>query len=472
MASGGFGMTDPTVEVQRTVVLTAHPLQRVGAFALGWLAGVNHPDRLGAKAFDEASAAVTEAMVEATGKASGNDEGAFFLKVSHSFFPNSPMNHPARAKAGKNAVAGVRSWQTMPEPESWPGVSCALCGRDAVGFYGNSDMALAASASHRNTVPDGHSGTALCWPCVTSFHALPFGCRLTGGSSTALHSYDDDFLSDVVELQVRTNRNHITLGQPVAKGGPSPKADAMDRLRAYERRLATGVELLVFTNYNGKAALQISKLDHPTALWLRSTRAAGADGWRELCQAHGPEKISGTARLASSIFDHPRRVISTTARHLLAQAESVPIWKKTAPNLAPICRTYVLKVLMMKPIDEERLRALGHNIAAVIYAENSAGRLKAFRSDFNDSRRRRSMLQRMAVDWLLDKKRDGALLTADQLLLLLDHENSWLHRDYLTITIFERLAELGYNPHDADEVAEESAAEPIRAIEENSEGDM
>ncbi len=32
------------LDIQRTVVLTAHPLQRVGAFALAELVKVEHPD--------------------------------------------------------------------------------------------------------------------------------------------------------------------------------------------------------------------------------------------------------------------------------------------------------------------------------------------------------------------------------------------------------------------------------------------
>lgn len=42
------------MDAQRTVVLTPHPLQRVGAFALAELGGVEHPDQLRPEEFDQA----------------------------------------------------------------------------------------------------------------------------------------------------------------------------------------------------------------------------------------------------------------------------------------------------------------------------------------------------------------------------------------------------------------------------------
>lgn len=463
-------MTEAT-SAQQQVVLTAHPLQRIGAFALACLVDVDHPQSLDAGGFARACGLITEAMVEATVKASSNDEGAFFLKVSFSFFPNSPINHSSRKSRGKDPVEGVRAWRTIPASESWPNTGCALCGRAAVGFYGSTDVPLAASISHRNTVPNGHAGMALCWPCVMSFHALPFGCRLTGGASTALHSYDDDFMSDVVYDQVEANQRHLTLGQPVAKGVPQLKTDAVRRLRSYERRVSTGVELLAFTNYNGKAALDISSLDHPTALWLRSTNAAGARGWKQLCDAHATADTPGLVRVARALFDDRDRIISNVRQYLVARERQVLLWRALIPDLASICRSYVMDVLNMKPNDEQQLQALAKNLATVIYKDGhgTAGDLRAFRSDFIDARRRRAVLQKYAMEWLLTGN-DGALISPYQWLLLMEHDRAWVHRDYVIISLFAHLDVLGFAPADRQDVAAQVAEETTDSTD-DGEGD-
>ena len=458
-------MSDP----QQIVVLTPHPLQRVGAFALASLAECDHPANMTPADFVAASKLITDVMADAATKPDGKGDGAFFLKTSFSFFPNSPINHSTRSKGGKDPAAGVRQWRTMPDPESWPGVPCALCGRRAVAFYGNTDMALAASTSHRNTVPDGHAGTALCWPCVTSFHALPYGCKLTGGQSSVVHSYDDQFLSDVVDDQVAINEQHVTLGHPVGKSVESARVTAIKRLRSYGGPLSTGIELLVFTNFNGKAALEVSKLDHPTSLWLRSTGMAGARGWRELVQAHRGQKASGLERLAYNLFGPQQRVIGAAAGYLERASTDPPMLKRDAGDLASICRSYLTKVLNVNETDQHELDVLAEKLAdQFVRQKKSAGQLKGFRVDFNSKRRRNRLVQE-ALGWLLDEDTQGSLISPRQFTLLEGHERSWLYRNYLLIALFEQLAVKGFNPTDAAEVASELADEPI---EEDSEGDQ
>ena len=457
-------MSDP----QQTIVLTPHPLQRVGAFAMSSLAGCDHPETMTSEDFATASRTITDAMAAAAVKAGSNDDGAFFLKASYGFFPNSPINHATRFKNGKDPVVGVRQWRTMPEPQTWPGVPCVLCGREAVDFYGNTDMALAASTSHRNTVPNGHDGTALCWPCVSAFHALPYGCVLTGGQSSVLHSYDDRFLSQTVKQRVKLNKQHITLGQPVTKAVRTPRATSIERIRGYDKRLKTGVELLVFTNFNGKAALDVSKLDHPTSIWLRSTGSAGARGWQALIQAHRGDKTPGIERLAYNLFGPQHQVISAAAGYLERASTNLPLLHRVAGDLAFICRSYASKVLNVKETDQNELNELAGKLADHFMWQKSGGKLKAFRADFN-SNRRRAALERMAMEWLFDETTTGSLISGRQFTLLEGHENAWLYRKYLLIVLFEQLATRGFKPDDAKDVAEEIADEPI---DEDSEGEQ
>lgn len=216
---------EATVAEQVRIVLTAHPLQRVGAFALaadhpsiGSVADVPAPEDLGPDAFGHAVTTMARHAADAA-EAGRTGRDSFWLKASGAFFPNSKMNH--RPTLGKRTRAEndqrVHEWRTMPEPARWPGVPCALCGRSAVGFYGKVDVPLADAAGYCNTTARGHLGLALCWPCVCCFHALPYGTRLTGGPSAAVHSWDDAFLRSATVRQVGRTRRQIA-----AEAGPEP----------------------------------------------------------------------------------------------------------------------------------------------------------------------------------------------------------------------------------------------------------
>ncbi|WP_434581981.1 hypothetical protein [Carbonactinospora thermoautotrophica] len=286
-------------EQQHRLVLTAHPLQRVGAYALAELTGAEEPEKVTPEGFRTAVEKMTADAVRAAKVRDTKAPDGFWLKVSLSFFPNSKMNHNAQLKKSDEELdAGIREWRTPPELASWPGVRCVLCGREAVGFYGKVDVPLAESHLYRNTTPRGHAGLALCWPCVCSFHALPYGCRLTGGPSIALHSWDERFLARVVSRQVERNHQHIVLGRAADKI-PAREVVALHALRHYGERLTAGVELLVFSNNNKGQTLEIHSLEQPLAEWLRKTarRPELRQGFAALLRAHAGPKSPGVVGL-------------------------------------------------------------------------------------------------------------------------------------------------------------------------------
>ncbi|MFJ2033988.1 hypothetical protein ACIN94_30675, partial [Streptosporangium sp. NPDC087985] len=189
-------MSETGDDEQSRLVLSAHPLQRVGAYALAFLGKATSPEHLTPEAFEEAVDRIAGDAVSAALERDTKGEKGFWLKASMSFFPNSKMNHLSNAKKDDGTIRdAVRRWRKCPEPQDRPAVACVLCGRGAVGFFGKVDVPLAESDLYRNSTPRGHSGLALCWPCLCSFYALPYGCRLTGGPSIALHSWDERFMA-------------------------------------------------------------------------------------------------------------------------------------------------------------------------------------------------------------------------------------------------------------------------------------
>ncbi|WP_267595440.1 hypothetical protein [Carbonactinospora thermoautotrophica] len=453
-------------EQQHRLVLTAHPLQRVGAYALAELTGAEEPEKVTPEGFRTAVEKMTADAVRAAKVRDTKAPDGFWLKVSLSFFPNSKMNHNAQLKKSDEELdAGIREWRTPPELASWPGVRCVLCGREAVGFYGKVDVPLAESHLYRNTTPRGHAGLALCWPCVCSFHALPYGCRLTGGPSIALHSWDERFLARVVSRQVERNHQHIVLGRAADKI-PAREVVALHALRHYGERLTAGVELLVFSNNNKGQTLEIHSLEQPLAEWLRKTarRPELRQGFAALLRAHAGPKSPGVVGLARNAFHDPERIPAACARYLADRFDRSGLVPSDAADLAGLCSSFAIEVMWMKENDLAEIKATAHSVALLLNRETSAGKLREFHSTLKDPGRMQAWLRTRAVEWTLNPPEgaDRPLLGSRAFQLLFDtgsDNRAWFHRQLLFVAVLEELHRLGWRPADGAAVAKEITEE-------------
>lgn len=461
-------MTETMVDEQKRVVLTPHPLQRIGAFALCALGGGDDPDHLTPEQFDAAVERMTRDAINAAVVTDTAAENGFWLKASLAFFPNSKMNLPSRLS--KSDLRGeVARWRQMPSAETWPRAVCALCRRQAVGFYGKVDVPLAESVSYRNTTPRGHGGLALCWPCLCSFYALPYGCVLTGGPSSVMHSLDEGLLRHMVFRQVRANQRHIELGQPVKKRAFSREGIALLRLREYDQALRDGVDLIIFSNSNREQSLSTHRLDQPVAEWLRQTmRPSQQTGFSAVVKAHRHGKTSGIDALAYNAFRDPERIVATIASYLsrLAEDGAVP---SDAGDLAGVCRRFVEKVLGMNKEDIEQIEKLAANLATMIAADTVRGKLTGLLRAAKKAGLLMALLQTMSTQWLLSPPEgaNGPLMTTRQFRLLFDPDRgqAWLYRQLLAIAVLQELSNRGWRPEDAKEVSEE-LDDDVRAIAE------
>ncbi|WP_131766348.1 hypothetical protein [Candidatus Protofrankia californiensis] len=446
-------------EAQRRMVLTAHPLQRVGAFALTALAGCREPGDVTADAFDAAVRRMADDAVRAAVLPSTTAEGAFWLKASGSFFPNSKMNHPSRASRGRQEIIDqVVAWRTVPDRNRWPGRSCVLCGRDAVGYFAKVDVPLAESENTRNSTPRGHASLALCWPCVCCFHALPYGCRLTGGQSSAVHSWDDRFLAKITTEQVDRNDQHITLGKPVSKsGGYAAEVEALERLRCYEDDVHEGIELFVFTNYNVPSPdpLHIHGMEQPLAEWLRRNLARTND-LRAMEAAYTRPKMPGRPLLARDAFHGPKRIL-----HVLTSfvgEHSVATLDEPHRRLIQLCFSFATEVMGMNDEDVKSIRRLARNVATVVGSEPTASALKKYQVAHRQSGKLRSWLEREAVAWTLKPPTPdaGPMVSTAQFRLLFDRDGQgWDYQRLLLIAVLEELDNRGWRPVDGAAVAQE-----------------
>ena len=429
------------------VALTAHPLQRVGAFALGALAGADAPEAMTGAQFERAAAVMADDVLATADLDDAKSEGGFWLGVSYLMWPNSAMNPTARKKLTKpQRRERIRAWRTYPQ--SRLAVPCALCGRAACGFFGKVDVPLGASTEHRNTTVPGHGGLALCTGCLASFHALPYGCQISAGRASALHSWDDAFLRHTIAMQVPRTRRQLTISS--GAGGAVPYARevaALRRLRSYEERLRAGVELYVFTNSNREQSLDVYALQQPLAEWLRASMLGdrAGEGFRYLVRAHWTEKVPGLALLARNAFREPERILGRAVGYVagLALESGAPPAETVA--LAGVCFSFATEVLQVQERDAERIKELAGRIAGLIAAQPEPGRLKKYEAAQRDSRQLQAYLKREAVDLALHSGQAQPLVTGEQWRLLFEPDGqSWLHRDLLFISVLQGLAERGW----------------------------
>ena len=454
------------MDEQSRLVLTAHPLQRVGAYALAILGKASSPKHLKPGEFDNAMATITGHAVDAALVRDTKNANGFWLKTSLSFFPNSKMNHFGNARRNDESVrAAVRRWRTCPDQAVWPVAACVLCGREAVKYFGKVDVPLAESEVYRNNTPRGHAGMALCWPCVCAFYALPYGCHLTGGVSTALHSWDERFISRTLSRRVEHNRRLIALGVPDPRRTPAREVLALQALRDHADRLTAGVDLLLFSNDNRNPSLEIRSLEQPLAEWLRrSARPPRRRGFPALLRAHATAGSPGIVTLARNAFHSPDRMVSACGRYLTSRLDEAVIPGDTA-ELADLCFSFVIEVMRMNQNEINEIRTAGAQVAAWLKAENSAGQLRNFNSTLREPRRMRHWLMRRNIDALLNPNSglDGPLVTEHQFRLLFDPDvdQAWLHRQLLLVSVVERLHELDFTPADRGEVAAAMAADDV-----------
>ncbi|WP_158892600.1 hypothetical protein [Amycolatopsis anabasis] len=445
-------------------VLTHHPLQRVGATALAVLAEADSVAGVDSAAFEAGVGQMTADLLRTVTVDKAKDAGGFWLGVSYLFWPNSPMNPTARGKQDHaTREEQILRWRKAPQHESWPGVPCALCTRRACGFYGKVDVPLAESTSHRNTTTRGHEGLALCFGCLSSFHALPYACRIHGGRATVVHSWDEKFLWHTTINQVHDTRIYAQAGGPKPVAGAYLRQRlALARLRSYESAdtVTADVDLMVFSNSNKDQSLDIHNLQQRVAAWLRSTAwsADRATAFRYLTRAMHTSKVAGSHMLANVLFTSPDRLPQWVAGYLRACSASTRIPAESA-MLADLCFSYVTEVLSMPTSDIDQIRALAARIADHVGATGNDKRLRGFLHAERDSKRLRTWLKKTSTLHTLveasapvpNTAENGRprepFITMRQLHLLFDPDPaaaSWHRRDLLVSGVLEELQLRGW----------------------------
>ncbi|MFF3932831.1 hypothetical protein [Streptomyces hirsutus] len=458
-------MTD-VLDQQHQVLLTPSPLQRVGAFALASLARVSHPDQLTADSFTAAVATMTRHLLATADVAKAADLGGFWLGASYMLWPNSKINPTAR---GKQSPAQRREliteWRALPDPAVWPAAPCAYCDRPACKWFGKVDIPLGVSVEHRNTTAPGHEGTPLCYPCVASLWAFPYGASLSGGRAAAIHSWDDAFLAPMTRLAVKRTLAKAQAPPVKTKGDPpwyARELAVLEAVRSYDQRIHCGVELIVLSNSNKEQLLRVQEMGQPIAEWLRSTtaRTDRRAGYRTLVAAQASKDASGEAFLAKRAFDDPAAILHRTTAYLLGRVSAKRVLPAEASGLAPLVYSYCIEVLNMDEKDVARIKDLAARLAALLGQDSRPGPFGGFMRANAKGGDLYGWFRSQSVQWLLKTRPAGmprTLLPVEEYRLLFDDERAWSHRRLLVFAVMEALVEAGWQPKGSAEEIEDIA---------------
>ncbi|WP_280433431.1 hypothetical protein [Nocardia brasiliensis] len=465
-------MTDVLVQ-QRQIVLTASPLQRVGAFALAALAKVTHPKQVTGQQFDVTVAEMTRHLQLTAKVAKPADPGGFWLSASYMLWPNSKINPTARGKQSPSERrALIEKWRIRADLSDWPDASCAYCGRRACGWFGKVDIPLGASVEHRNTTAPGQEGTPLCYPCVASLWAFPYGAVLSGGMAAAIHSWDDTFLAPVTRDAVDRTLRAAQL--PPAKVKPGPYArelQVLTEVRAYGHRINSDVELIVLSNSNKEQRLQTQLMSQPIAEWLRSTYSRNSAGYPRLVDTQATKTVPGEAFLAKRAFSNPPAVLHAAASSLLERFSTTRRVPAEVITLKPLVRSYCIEVLSMDEKDVNRITDLAGRLAALLGQDNRPGPFGDFMRANAKGGDLHGWFRSKSVDWLLKARPAGMpkiLLPVQDYRLLFDDEQSWSHRRLLVFAVMEALAQNNWQPKGSPEELEDIADTAAIAADNNN----
>ncbi len=435
----------------------------MGAFALAALAKVEHPREVSGEVLSEAVGRMTNHLVETVQAAKAADPGGFWLGASYLLWPNSKLNPTARRKQSpQERERLIREWRAWPEPADWPGVPCTYCGRAACGWYGKVDIPLGASVAHRNTTAPGHEGTPLCYPCVASLWAFPYGASLSGGRAALMHSWDDNFLAKMTTATVKQTLRRASIGaSKEAKPGPYPRELWVLRaVRAYSRRITSGVELIVLSNSNKEQLFATQELSQPVAEWLRTTNKASERraGYPVLVATQGTKQVPGEAFLAKRAFARPAQVLDFAIGHVLSRISPAVLIPAETTVLAPLLYSYCREVLTMDDKDVERIKELARRLAALLGQDSRPGPFRDFIRANGKGGNLYGWFRSKGVDWLLfprPKDTSPVLLPVQEYRLLFEDERSWSWRRLLVFAVLEALAEAGWEPKGSQEELQE-----------------
>ncbi len=288
------------------LVVSLHPLQAAGAWAVAVLAGRAHPSEVTDADVD----AVADRLAVWYGAAGsvGKDEAGYGLwKVLFNLFPNSPVTHNSRPRDAGELAARVADDVFGPDSDDagWVDV---LDGRPAGVSWGKDRFPMVDSVRLVNLRP---TLDVEGWPVRranrVALWALPFGCVNHPARSWVVSTRDEAaaaaWFGSVVATNVATfvDGGAVTV-PPITAWAELEVLRIVGSLPREVRR--AGATVFGFKNENqAQPALVVASVSAAGLEFYRGLDPAARAGWDALVEGAGTAKTPGRVRVAQALFE-------------------------------------------------------------------------------------------------------------------------------------------------------------------------
>ncbi|MEU9891065.1 hypothetical protein AB0M95_36300 [Sphaerisporangium sp. NPDC051017] len=468
------------------LVLTGHPVQRCGAWAVAMLAGVpvrtgkpggDAPFEVTARELDEVSGRIAEDVARAAVAAQGSAEYDWW-KVLFALYPNSPPTHAKRQRDRTSIKAEMVRLlgRDAAASEMRP---CVFCGVPSSTLWAKSLMPMFDTVRAVNTLPPGVAGWPVCWACRVALWALPYGAWVTAGSATVLTCDDRQIEREFVRGNVDRAAKTLQMGCSSLPAGAGPEAVVVEALAVHARfggvargdgRAAAAATLWMFKNDNQEPWLRVSSTRAGVGRFLRMVQAdsdarAGKQRLRSALvrrDRSGAVELDGDTAVARLLFEpdgYPAdRLLHELDRRLRAPDDlsQRAIWQWCALSRLYLEVMHEMNAAKYAPVADIFVRWIGQ--------ESTRGRFNEFRSALSSGWKLHRLYVNASARLFLDGSvpasiRDG--LDANIVDSLFE-QSEWRGRAGLYTVVLSELIKAGVRvgkSDEADDDTDDDAAE-------------
>lgn len=355
--------------------MTAHPLQRCGAWAVAVLAGRAEPRDVTPEDLDR----VVDRLVEEITAVSCLPENPDWWKVLFALYPNAKPTHSTRAKDAdvlRPLVAALFA-PDVPGADARP---CTFCSAPTNVLWSKSGMPLYDRASVVNTRPPGAEGWPVCRGCRVSLWALPYGAWVTAGSATVVMCANPKVERRFVMRNVTRAARIQQVGFDGVPAGASAEAVTLAALRAHAADAPVDAVLWMFKNDNEKPWLKVSTTRRAVGRLLAriETEPAARRGWHRLRRrlSHPDKDPGGYTAIAKTLFADEQGSVDRLLRALWHEFGDPPADIDATDGWRRLARLYQEEMYAM---DVARLEPARRVVVDWIMAEsNPRGRFNEY----------------------------------------------------------------------------------------------
>lgn len=450
--------------VARHLVLTDHPLQRCGAWAVAVLAGRPRPSDLTSADLD---GAVTRLVDDVVAAATAPKSAAAYdwWKVLFALYPNSKPTHAGRSRDRHSLREQIVPF-FAPDRSASLVRACTFCASPAGAVWSKAQLPMFDTSKALNTLPPDVSGWPVCRGCRIALWALPYGAWVTAGSATVLMCGSPDVERNFVAKNVSRASRIRQLGFSGLSADASAETVTLAVLRTHAPEAPVDAALWSFKNDNQEPWLRLTVTRQATARLLQRIEADPACrlGWRRLrgVLARREKAGSGYAAVARTLFDDEQRHVDRLLRELYRQVVDVPGEARALDGWRRLARAYQEEMYGM---EIERLAPARRLVTEWITAEaNPRGRFNEYKNAAPDGYALHKLLMQASARLLLDGRKP-ADVSAVAPVLLANGQDGWRWRAQLFFEVVADLvkADAGIARHKPDDVdVEEESTDAMR----------